>query len=114
MENNELVYLEKVNNEIVLQPEIAQQIAYFEKKVKELKDAEENLKANILKEMEANGVYKLDTSILSITYVAEYLKDTFDTKKLKEEDKETYYKYIKSSIVKASVRIKVKDGAMED
>jgi hypothetical protein len=61
-----------------------------------------------LQAMEENGVIKLENELLSVSYVAEYEKETLDTAKLKKELPEIYDGYIKMSKVKASVRIKAK------
>lgn len=95
-------------NELILNPEVSKQIVEFEKQAKAIKEAEENLKALILAEMEANGIVKLDTPEITITYVAETYRESFDSKALKADDENTYNKYIKIGNVKPSIRIKVK------
>lgn len=103
---NELII--KNENGLILNPEVSKQIAEFEKQAKAIKEAEDNLKALILAEMEKNGIVKLDTSELAITYVAETYRESFDSKALKVDDEKTYNKYIKISPVKSSIRIKIK------
>lgn len=98
----------KNENGMILNPEVSKQIADFEKQAKAIKDAEEKLKASILAEMEVNGIVKLDTPELAITYVAETYRESFDSKALKADDESTYNKYIKIGTVKPSIRIKVK------
>ena len=93
---------------IILNPVVSQQIAEFERQAKAIKEAEDKLKANILAEMEANNIIKLDTDELTITYVAETYRESFDSKALKAEDEATYNKYVKISPVKSSIRLKVK------
>ena len=103
---NELII--KNENGLILNHEVSKQIAEFEKQAKAIKEAEDNLKALILAEMEANGIVKLETSELAITYAAETYRESFDSKALKADDENTYNKYIKISPVKSSIRIKVK------
>ena len=98
----------KQGNSAILHPMVSKQIAEFEKQAKAIKEAEDKLKADILAEMEANGIVKLDTDDLTISYVAETYRETFDSKAFKAEDEATYNKYIKISTVKPSIRIKVK------
>lgn len=98
----------KQENQIILNPEISKQIAEFEKQAKAIKQAEDKLKAEILAAMEAQGIIKLDTEDLTISYVSETYRETFDSKALKADDEEMYNKYIKLSPVKSSIRIKVK------
>jgi regulator of replication initiation timing len=92
----------------VIAKEVSQKIADFEKEIKELKKKEEELKERIKEAMEENGVIKLENELLSVSYVAEYEKETLDTTKLKKELPEIYDGYVKMSKVKASVRIKAK------
>ncbi len=98
----------KQENQLILNPMISKQIAEFEKQAKAIKEAEDKLKAAILAEMETQGIIKLDTEDLTISYVSETYRESFDSKALKAEDEELYNKYIKLSPVKSSIRIKVK------
>ena len=83
-------------------------IAEFESKVKEIKAKEDELKAEILKEMEEKGILKIDNDEMTISYIAATGRETFDSKKFKAENPEQYDKYVKIATVKPSVRIKVK------
>ncbi len=99
----------KIENEIaVLDPQISETIADFERKIKLLKEEEDKLKEAILKEMEENQIIKLDTPDLLISYVASTDRETFDSKTFKEDHQDLYDEYIKMAPVKASIRIKVK------
>ncbi len=99
------------DGEPLLNPIIAMQIADFEQQAKKIKDAEEKLKAAILAEMEAKGIIKVDTDVLSISYIAPTERETLNTKLLREECPEVFDSYVEFRPVKASVRIKVKsDG----
>lgn len=91
----------------LLSMDVATKIADFERKVKEIKDAEEKLKNAIKEEMVSKGVIKLETSDLTINYVEATTRETLDTKKLKEELPDIYDAYVKISEVKSSVRVKV-------
>ena len=99
----------KVENEIgILNAEVSKNIAEFEKVIKELKEREEELKLNILAEMESKNLLKLETDDLMITYIAPSEKETFDSKKFREENSDLYDEYVKFSPVKSSIRVKVK------
>jgi regulator of replication initiation timing len=99
----------KIENEIaILNGEVSKQIAEFERQVKEIKEREDELKASILKEMEANNIIKLETEDLMINYIAPSERETLDSKKLREEQPVLYDEYVKFSPVKASIRLKVK------
>lgn len=91
-----------------LLPEVAKNIAEFEKQVKALKEKEDALKKAILSEMETKGLIKVETEDLTITYVAETTRESLDTKALREELPAIYDTYAKISPVKASLRIKTK------
>lgn len=92
----------------VLNASVAVQIADFEKQMKVLKEKEDALKQQILKEMEQKNILRMENDALSITYVAPTTRETFDAKSLREELPDIYDAYAKIANVKASVRIKVK------
>lgn len=92
----------------ILDGDTAKKIAEFEKRVKELKAKEEKLKKLILEEMETKGIIKLNTDVLSITYVAPTDRESLDSKKLREDLPNVYDAYINIKPVKSSIRIKLK------
>lgn len=99
----------KVENEIgILDTEVSKKVAEFEKAIKEIKEKEEELKQNILTEMENKNILKLETDDLMITYIAPAERETFDSKKFREENSDLYDGYVKFSPVKSSIRVKVK------
>lgn len=101
-------YLVKVGEQIVLSEDTTKAIITLENKIKELKDTEDVLRQQILKEMEEKNIIKVDNGDLAITYVAETYKETFDSKTFKKDNESLYNQYVKISPVKASIRIKVK------
>lgn len=102
---NEIVIFEDSG---LLNPEISNKIAEFEKKIKKLKKQEDLLKQSIMVEMEAKGIVKIENDDLLISYVASTNRETFDSKKLREDNPDLYDEYIKITEVKASIRVKVK------
>ena len=54
------------------------------------------------------NIIKIDTPELSITYVDETYKESFDSKLFREQNPDLYDNYVKMSPVKASLRLKVK------
>jgi regulator of replication initiation timing len=99
----------KVENEIgILDTEVSKKVAEFEKAIKEIKEKEEELKQNILTEIENKNILKLETDDLTITYIAPAERETFDSKKFREENPDLYDEYVKFSPVKSSIRVKVK------
>jgi hypothetical protein len=108
-ERKKKMELIKVENEIgVLDTEVSRKVAEFEKALKEIKEKEEELKQNILIEMEKKNILKLETDTLSVTYIAPTERETFDSKKFREDNPDLYDEYVKFSPVKSSIRIKVK------
>lgn len=99
----------KVENGLsILDAETSQKIADFEKSIKDMQEKEKALKEAILEEMKQKNIIKIDTPELSITYVDETYKESFDSKLFKEQNPDLYDAYVKMSPVKASLRLKVK------
>ena len=99
----------KVENEIVLASDQlineALEIKYLEEKLKAKKD---NLTLSLLEEMKAKDIKKIETPDVIISYIDETERETFDSKKFKEENPDMYDEYVKFTPVKASIRIKAK------
>lgn len=99
----------RIENEIaILDPLVSERVADFERKIKLLKEEEDKLKEEILKEMEKNQILKIDTPDILISYIAPTDRETFDSKTFREENQELYDEYVKMTPVKSSIRIKVK------
>lgn len=87
----------------------AENIAVFERMIKDAKQKEDILRAAILKEMEQKGILKIDIEdLLTINYVAATDRETFDSKAFKKDHADLYDSYVSISPVKPSIRIKVK------
>lgn len=78
-------------------------------KIKELKMREDKIKKAILEEMENKNILKIDTDEVSVSYIASSDRETFDTKKFREEHSDLYDEFVKFTPVKSSIRVKVKD-----
>ena len=96
------------NGTALLDPDVSLRIASFERQAKAIKEMEDELKAAILEEMEANGILKVETVDLSITYIAPTDRETFDSKRLRADNPDLYDEYAKFSHVRSSIRIRVK------
>ena len=103
---HDLITLEK--GSLILNEEFAAKLAEFERKTKEIKDAEEKLKAAILEEMERKQILKVESNEVSITYVAATDREVFDSKAFKAEFPTVYDDFVKISKIRPSVRIRVK------
>ena len=106
---NEIIRME--NGITVLDAETSGKIAEFERQLKAIKEQEEELKKAILEEMESKGIIKVYDEIngISITYVAESYRETFDSKLFRKEHPDVYDEFIRMSPVKSSIRIKIKE-----
>lgn len=102
---NELIKV--YGDAFILDAETSNKIADFEREIKRLKEAEDKLKEAILAEMESKNIIKLETDTLNITYVAPTVRETLDSKTLKEELPDIYDEYVKITNVKASIRLRV-------
>ena len=106
VENGISLINEKEANEIMNLKILKEQID------KKLKDKTEQ----ILEEMENKGILKVSNEIvgLEVTYIAPSDRESFDSKKLREDNPDLYDEYVKMNPDKSSVRIKLKDGNMEN
>lgn len=104
--------IKRENGITILDAETSGKIAEFERQLKAIKEQEEQIKKAILEEMESKGIIKLEDEIngISITYVAETTRETFDSKKFRADNPDMYDSYIRMSPVKSSIRIKVKEA----
>lgn len=76
---------------------------------KELEKQEAELKEFLIQKMEETGVKQVDNELFKITYVAPSQRETLDSARIKKELPEVAATYTKTSVVKASVRITLKD-----
>lgn len=89
--------------------EVERQIVAMEKQLKELKAQDEAFKAMLLDAMQKGRVMSYESESLKLTYVAPYSKVTVDTKALKDNYPRVYADCCKTSTVKASLRLTVKE-----
>jgi regulator of replication initiation timing len=102
----ELIKVE--NGTAVLNAEAVNKIAEFENAMKKLKQAEDQLKKEILGEMEEKNILKIENETMTISYIASTGRETFDSKKFRADNPDLYDEYVTISPVKSSIRIKVK------
>ena len=96
------------NKNAVLDPSTASEFAYFERQLKYIKEQEDLLKQAIKKEMEENGIIKIDTDEITITFVGETTRETFDSKGFRADYPVLYDDYVLIKPVSSSIRIRVK------
>lgn len=92
----------------LLKPEASAQLAEFERVANDIKEKQKKLKDKILAEMEEHGILKIETDELTITYIAESDRETFDSKAFRKDNPDLYDEYVKIGTVSASVRMKLK------
>lgn len=88
---------------------VIQTLVNFERMAKQIKDQQEELKKGILEAMERNGILKIDNEYLTISYIGETDRETFDSKGFRAEYPELYDDFVKISTVKPSIGLKLKD-----
>lgn len=74
-------------------------------KKKEIEEQVKTFSERMKTEMEKAGVKKWETENMRLTYIDPTTKETFDSKRFKEEHPESYKKYTKTTKVKSSIRI---------
>lgn len=90
--------------------ETENRIAEIERQLEMLKETEKSLKESLLQEMIKRNIKKIETPKLTITFVDETTKESFDTKSFRADHRALYDEYAKISPVKAYVKIGVKNG----
>lgn len=105
--SSELMKIE--NGAAVLLEEVENNLIGWQQSIKALQECVDEVKAQIMRDMELNGVIKIETEHLLINYIAETEKETFQSKKFKTEQRELYDEYCKLTKVAPQVRIKVKE-----
>ena len=103
---NELITI--TDGVALLNAETSAKIAEFERKMKEIKEAEDALKQSILDEMSKKNILKIETEEMTISYICPSERETFDSKRFRAEHADLFDEYVKLSPVKASVRLKLK------
>lgn len=89
---------------------VLQKLQDLEIKSKEITDQQKALKEDLLKAMETHGVKKWDNEIMTVTYTAPTTRTSIDSAKLKKDHPDIAEKYSKTSNVKSSIRIKLKES----
>ena len=82
----------------------------LEEQIKALEEQEEQIKAEVIAEMKANAVKTYESDTIRVTYKSESVKNSFDSKKFAEAEPELYKNYLKTSKIKESLTIKLKNN----
>lgn len=89
-------------------PSVIKSITEIAIKKKLLDEQEKKMKKKLLEAMEAHGVKSFDNGKVKFTYVAPTKRTTIDSAKLKNEYPDIAEECMKTSPIKASVKITVK------
>lgn len=84
-------------------------IAYYENEKKLAEENRNKVRDKIIEIMKEQGITKFENENISITYIAPTDAETFDSKRFKEENPNTYQEYVKITHKKESVRITLKE-----
>lgn len=88
--------------------DVQQYLAMLEADVKKKTEELNTIKDGLCKLMLDKGIKRFTTPVMQLTTVTPAPKQTFDSKKFKDDYPELYNKYIKTSEVKPSIRITFK------
>lgn len=102
----ELIKIEE--NNVTLLEDVANEFIRLDKLEKQVKEEKENLRSKVLEEVEKNNIKKIDMDTLSITYKEASTRETFNSKRFREDNPELYDEYVEFSPVKSSLLVKVK------
>lgn len=101
---NELIQFENGH----LAEKAVEYIRATEARMKKEKEDYDAFKRELLKAMEGNGITKIDTDTVTVSYIGATTRETFDSKAFKADMPELYGEYTKFSDVSPSIRVKVK------
>ncbi len=97
------------HNEIAKIVELEKMIKYYDEEKKKIEIQEQELKEAIIKGMEESGLTQIETDNIKITYMAESIRVSLDSKAIKEKHPEIYNENLKETKVKAQLRITLKE-----
>lgn len=82
-----------------------QSLVALGKRISELTEEYNAIKAEVLQKMVENNDKSFDTGNILITVIAPSVRETFDSKRFKAEHKDLYGEYIKTSTTKESLKL---------
>lgn len=88
--------------------DIERSIVEIKTRLSQAEEQKKSLTEALYREMDARGVYKLDSPTLSITRIADTTAETFDSKAFRADHPELYGQYLRETQRKGYVKITLK------
>lgn len=88
--------------------DIERSIVEIKTRLAQVEEQKKSLTEALYQEMDARGVYKLDSPTLSITRIADTTAETFDSKAFRADHPELYGQYLRETTRKGYVKITLK------
>ena len=88
--------------------DIERSIVEIKTRLAQAEEQKKSLTEALYREMDARGVYKLDSPTLSITRIADTTAETFDSKSFRADHPELYGQYLRETQRKGYVKITLK------
>lgn len=85
------------------------EVAAIEKQKKSLDELQKDMRSQILAAMERHNIKSFRNELMSITYTAPSVRETLDSKAVQIKYPAIYHECLKTSNVKASIRITLND-----
>lgn len=88
--------------------DIERSIVEIKTRLAQAEEQKKSLTEALYQEMDARGVYKLDSPTLSITRIADTTAETFDSKAFRSDHPELYGQYLRETQRKGYIKITLK------
>ena len=106
--------LDTLDNALVDLSKVETLIASYKALIKQAESEQKTIHEQIRQEMEGRNIKTLDLPNMKITIVEDTIRETLDSKKLKQEQPEIYEQYKKVSLVKGSLKITLKENKEDE
>ena len=80
----------------------------YQQRIRQLQEEEKKLKAALMAEMARKKIYKVESERVALTLIAPTTKETFDSKRFRNDYPGLYDDYVKISPVSGSLRVTVR------
>ena len=94
--------------DLILAPELEQKIVELEEMKKKIKKADGEIRKALTEAMQNAGMMQIKTDRLTISYIGESDRESFDSQAFKDERPDLYDLYVKFSKVSPSIRVNMR------